>query len=66
MRWTSKSTRELADALTHKGHDISHSTVADILNELGYSMQANVKSRELSSHPDGDADLRIVYPERDS
>ena len=60
LRWTSKSTRQLAAALAEKGHDISHSTVADILHELGYNLQANVKSRELSSHPDRDAQFRYL------
>ena len=52
LRWTSKSTYQLADALAHKGHEVSHDTIASILHELGYSLQANLKTREGQSHPD--------------
>ena len=55
LRWTSKSTYQLADALAHKGHEVSHDTIASILHELGYSLQANLKTREGQSHPDRDA-----------
>jgi hypothetical protein len=36
LRWTTKSTRHLADALTAVGHRVSHSVVAKILGSLGY------------------------------
>ena len=44
--WTNKSTRELAEALQTQGHVVSHATVAKLLHELGYSLQANRKLRE--------------------
>jgi len=44
--WTSKSTRELAEALQAQGQAVSHATVAKLLHELGFSLQANRKLRD--------------------
>ncbi len=55
LRWTCKSVRRLADELKRIGHQTSHRMVASILHELGYSLQANSKTLEGSSHPDRDA-----------
>ena len=44
--WTNKSSRDLADALQSQGHAISDRTVAKLLHEMGYSLQANRKLRE--------------------
>jgi hypothetical protein len=55
LRWTSKSTRTLARALTDNGHKVSDFVVRRLLGELGYSLQANVKTTEGSQHPDRDA-----------
>jgi hypothetical protein len=52
LRWTCKSTRNLADALNRQGHRLSPGTVATLLKQLDYSLQANRKTREGSSHPD--------------
>src|SRR6266511_4978225 len=60
LRWTSKSTRQLADALTEAGHPASYRTVADLLHRLGYSLQGTAKTRELTSHPDRDLTQRLV------
>jgi hypothetical protein len=61
LRWTSKSTRELAAALREQGHVVSHETVAKLLREeLGYSLQALRKTREGISHPDRDAQFRHI------
>jgi len=42
LLWTSKSTRHLADALVQQGHHVSHDTVARLLDELHYSLQADL------------------------
>ncbi len=60
LRWTSKSTRELARTLSRSGHPVSFWTVAQLLHELGYSLQANVKTLEGSQHPDRDAQFRYI------
>jgi transposase len=59
LRWTSKSTRKLAEELQAHGHRIEARTVAGLLTELGYSLQALRKTREGGTHPDRDA--QFVY-----
>jgi len=60
LRWTAKSVRNLADALRERGHRAHFTTVAKLLRELGYSLQANAKTREGASHPDRDAQFRYI------
>ena len=55
LRWTAKSVRRLAEGLRELGHRVSHETVARLLRSLGYSLQANRKTREGASHPDREA-----------
>jgi transposase len=55
LRWTCKSTRRLAKELTAQGHAVSHTTVAELLKQAGFSLQANRKTREGKNHPDRDA-----------
>jgi len=52
LRWTCKSTGKLAEELTRQDHPVSDRTVAALLKEAGYSLQANRKTREGASHPD--------------
>jgi transposase len=60
LRWTTKSTRNLASELTDLGHAISHSAVAKLLRSLGYSLQATRKKLEGAQHPDRDAQFRYI------
>jgi len=61
LRWTCKSTRHLAKALTGQGHSVSHRLVAELLAEQGFSLQANMKTlEEGSDHPDRDAQFRYI------
>lgn len=60
LRWTAKSVRTLSDALRERGHKVSHETVAKQLRGLGYSLQANRKTKEGTSHPDRDAQFRHI------
>jgi transposase len=60
LRWTSKSVRKLAEGLRELGHEVSYRTVARLLRALGYSLQANRKTREGTSHPDRDAQFQHV------
>ena len=55
LRWTCKSVRNLAEELRRQGHQTSHRIVAELLHELGYSLQANRKTLEGSGHPDRNA-----------
>jgi Rhodopirellula transposase DDE domain len=60
LRWTCKSTRTLAKELTGQGHPISDRTVAALLYEAGYSLQANRKTREGRRHPDRNAQFEYI------
>lgn len=60
LKWTAKSTRTIAEELTRLGHPISSVTVGRCLDEMGYTLQANVKSREGSQNPDRDAQFRYL------
>lgn len=55
LRWTAKSVRQLTAELQRKKHGVSHQVVADLLHQLGYSLQANRKTQEGSNHPDRNA-----------
>src|ERR1019366_126983 len=60
LLWTSRSLRNLADALRAMGHRISHYVVADLLRDLNYSLQANRKTREGTHNPDRDAQFGYI------
>jgi hypothetical protein len=55
LLWTAKSLRHLAAGLGELGHRVCHNVVADLLRGMGYSLQANRKTLEGTSHPDRDA-----------
>src|SRR5260370_15020712 len=60
LKWTSKSTRMIAEELTRAGHAIRSVTVRRCLEEMGYTLQANVKTREGPQHPNRDAQFRYL------
>src|SRR6516162_4043387 len=60
LRWTCKSTRVLAQALGARGYTVSATTVRRLLGALGYSLQANRKTREGRQHPDRDGQFRYI------
>src|SRR5437660_7786853 len=60
LRWTTKSTRNLADELTRQGHKVSADTVGDLLRAEGFSLQGNAKTLEGTRHPDRDAQFRYI------
>jgi hypothetical protein len=60
LRWTAKSVRRLASELQRQGHRTSHRMVAEMLHELGYSLQANAKTIEGASHPDRNAQFEYI------
>jgi hypothetical protein len=55
LRWTCKSTRQLAGALQERGHRVGYRTVAALLDHAGYSLQAAAKTLDGTHHPDRDA-----------
>lgn len=60
LKWTAKSIRNLAEELIAKGHKTSHRMVAELLHEMGYSLQANKKTIEGGNHPDRNAQFEHI------
>lgn len=60
LRWTTKSTRNLAGELTRQGHQVSADTIGDLLRDNGFSLQANAKTIEGRQHPDRDGQFRYL------
>ncbi len=61
LQWTSKATRRLAKELQAMGHTVSHRLVWNLLYRAGFSLQANRKAREGTSHPDRDAQFHYIH-----
>jgi hypothetical protein len=60
LRWTCMSVRQLAAELRRQGHTVERQTVAHLLAALGYSLQANRKTKEGTSHPDRNAQFAYI------
>jgi len=61
LRWTCKSTTKLALQLRALGHAVSQATVWRLLDDLGYSMQSNRKTREGTDHPDRNEQFEFIH-----
>ena len=57
---TSKSVRRVAEELSERGHAVSYETVAVLLDDLEYSLQANRKTKEGQDHADRDAQFEYI------
>jgi transposase len=60
LRWTTKSTRNLAAELTRQGHRVGPDTVAALLKQEGFSLQATSRTSEGARHPDRDAQFHYI------
>jgi hypothetical protein len=60
LRWTCKSTTQLAGELTRQGHPVSPRTVGRLLRAAGYSLQSNRKTKEGKDHPDRNAQFQHI------
>ena len=60
LRWTCKSTTQLAEELSSQGHAVSQRTVCTLLEQLEYSLQANRKTQEGGKHPDRNAQFEHI------
>ena len=60
LLWTSRSVRNLADALCAMGHRVGHNVVANLLRQLSYSLQSNRKTKEGTHNPDRDAQFDYI------
>jgi len=63
LLWVSKSQRHLADAVAERGFAVSQKLVGRLLRRLGFSLQANCKTREGTSHPDRNAQFEYINAE---
>ena len=61
LRWTCKSTFKLAEELSGSGHPVSDRTVAHLLKEADYSLQANRKTQEGNAHPDRNEQFKHIH-----
>lgn len=60
LRWTCKSLTNLQGELKQQGHPLGRTKLAEILKELGYSLQGNRKTREGKDHPDRDLQFEHI------
>jgi len=60
LRWTCLSLRQLAAQLGARGHHVSHTLVGELLADMGYSLQANAKTKEGATHPDRNAQFEFI------
>lgn len=60
LRWSCKSTRAFSRELYHLGYAASSRIVADLLREMGYSLQGNCKTIEGKQHPDRNAQFEYI------
>ena len=60
IKWTCRSTRDIAKTLNNEGYDVSHVTVLNLLYEMGYSLQSNRKNLSRASHPDRDRQFKMI------
>jgi hypothetical protein len=60
LLWVSSSQRHLAESLQARNYSVTHKTVGRLLRDMGFSLQANAKTREGATHPDRDAQFRHI------
>jgi hypothetical protein len=61
LAYTTKSTRKIKRALNEREYEIGHNVVADILEELGYSLQLNRKMLQVGEeHPDRNIQFEYI------
>ena len=60
LRWTTRTTRSMAEELEQRGHHVGYRTVGRLLHDMGYSLQANQKSKEGSNHPERDQQFKYI------
>ena len=60
LLWVSRSQRHLAGQLAVRGYRVDHTVVGRLLKDMGFSLQANAKTREGSQHPDRNAQFEHI------
>src|ERR1700687_3479230 len=60
LLWTTRSLRNLVNELAKKGHKVCPTIVGNLLRDMGYSLQANSKTREGDQHIDRDGQFQYI------
>jgi hypothetical protein len=60
LLWTTRSLRNLVNGLAKKGHKVCPTVVGNLLRDMGYSLQANSKTREGDQHIDRDGQFQYI------
>src|SRR6202158_5244100 len=60
LLWTTRSLRNLVNGLAKKGHKVCPTIVGNLLRDMGYSLQANSKTREGDQHIDRDGQFQYI------
>jgi hypothetical protein len=60
VRWTTKSVAKLKEALKQQGHQLGDTAISKRLHAMGFSLRANKKTIEGSSHADRDAQFEHI------
>lgn len=63
LLWTCKSTSKLCQELKNMGHEVSQRSICMLLDQLGYSLQSNKKTKEGSNSPDRNAQFELIAAE---
>ena len=63
LLWTSKSLEKLSKELKEQGISVSLPTISNLLENLGFTKQANAKTKEGSSHEDRDEQFQFIEAE---
>jgi hypothetical protein len=64
LRWTHKTTRNLAAELRRQGFSISHTTVARLLRQSRYSLRTNRKRLARTQEPERDQQFQLLERQR--
>jgi hypothetical protein len=64
QKWHRSSLRHLMEKMEQLGYWISHTTIARLLEKLGYSLKANEKRLSGSDHPDRDRQFRYIATQK--
>ena len=60
LKWTCKTTRNIAELLNKKNIEVSQRTVCRVLHDLDYSLQGNKKILSGKDHPDRDEQFKMI------
>jgi DDE family transposase len=60
LLWTTRSLRNLVNGLAKKGHKVCPTVVGNLLRDMGYSLQANSKTREGDQHIDRNGQFQYI------